>query len=103
MRESTRFVQGIRRTTAELGIALIVDEVQTGGGRTGTWFAFEQHGIVPDVIVASKAMGGAGMPLAIILHKSELDTFAPPVPIPVPSAAIGSLSPRDRSRSGDRA
>jgi diaminobutyrate-2-oxoglutarate transaminase len=73
----TEFVQGIRRVTAELGIPLIVDEVQTGGGRTGTWFAFEQHGIVPDVIVASKAIGGAGMPLAILLHKDELDAFAP--------------------------
>jgi diaminobutyrate-2-oxoglutarate transaminase len=73
----TEFVQGIRRVTAELGIPLIVDEVQTGGGRTGTWFAFERHGIVPDVIVASKAIGGAGMPLAIIMHKDELDAFAP--------------------------
>jgi diaminobutyrate-2-oxoglutarate transaminase len=73
----TEFVQGIRRLTAELGIPLIVDEVQSGGGRTGAWFAFERHGIVPDVIVASKAIGGAGMPLAIILHKEELDAFAP--------------------------
>lgn len=71
------FVRGVRRVTKELGIPLIVDEVQTGGGRTGTWFAFERHGIVPDVIVASKAIGGAGMPLAIILHRSELDVFAP--------------------------
>jgi diaminobutyrate-2-oxoglutarate transaminase len=73
----TEFVQGIRRVTTELGIPLIVDEVQTGGGRTGTWFAFEQHGIVPDVIVASKSIGGAGMPIAIILHKDELDAFNP--------------------------
>ena len=40
----------------ELDIPLIVDEVQTGCGRTGTWFAFEQYGIEPDVIVASKAL-----------------------------------------------
>jgi diaminobutyrate-2-oxoglutarate transaminase len=71
------FVQGVRRLTTELGIPLIVDEVQSGGGRTGTWFAFEQHGIEPDVIVASKAIGGAGMPLAIILHRRELDVFDP--------------------------
>ncbi len=71
------FVQGLRRVTRELGIPLIVDEVQTGGGRTGTWFAFEQHGIEPDAIVASKAIGGMGMPIAIVLHDESLDAFAP--------------------------
>jgi diaminobutyrate-2-oxoglutarate transaminase len=71
------FVQGLRRVTRELEIPLIVDEVQTGGGRTGTWFAFEQHDIEPDVIVASKAIGGMGMPVAIVLHNARLDAFAP--------------------------
>ncbi len=73
----TDFVQGLRRVTRELEIPLIVDEVQTGGGRTGTWFAFEQHGIEPDVIVASKAIGGMGMPIAIVLHHERLDAFKP--------------------------
>ncbi len=73
----TDFMQGLRRVTRELDIPLIVDEVQTGGGRTGTWFAFEQHGIIPDVIVASKAIGGMGMPIAIVLHHERLDAFAP--------------------------
>ena len=67
----------LRRVTRELDIPLIVDEVQSGGGRTGTWFAFEQHGIVPDVIVASKAIGAMGMPIAIVLHHERLDAFAP--------------------------
>jgi diaminobutyrate-2-oxoglutarate transaminase len=74
---SSDFVQGLRRVTRALEIPLIVDEVQTGGGRTGTWFAFEQHGIEPDVIVASKAIGGMGMPIAIVLHDERLDAFAP--------------------------
>jgi diaminobutyrate-2-oxoglutarate transaminase len=74
---STDFVQGLRRVTRELEIPLIVDEVQTGGGRTGTWFAFEQHGIEPDAIIASKAIGGMGMPIAIVLHDERLDAFAP--------------------------
>ncbi|HEX5851857.1 MAG TPA: aminotransferase class III-fold pyridoxal phosphate-dependent enzyme, partial [Solirubrobacteraceae bacterium] len=69
---SSDFVQGLRRVTRELGIPLIVDEVQTGGGRTGTWFAFEQHGIEPDAIVASKAIGGMGMPVAIVMHHESL-------------------------------
>jgi len=73
----TDFVQGLRRLTRELEIPLIADEVQTGGGRTGSWFAFEQHGIEPDVIVASKAIGGMGMPVAIVIHDQRLDVFAP--------------------------
>lgn len=74
---SSDFVQGLRRVTRELEIPLIVDEVQTGGGRTGTWFAFEQHGIEPDAIIASKAIGGMGMPIAIVLHDGRFDAFAP--------------------------
>jgi diaminobutyrate-2-oxoglutarate transaminase len=73
----TDFVQGLRRLTRELEIPLIVDEVQTGCGRTGTWFAFEQHGIEPDVIVASKAIGGVGMPIAVILYHERLDVWEP--------------------------
>ena len=73
----TDFVQGVRRVTRELDIPLIVDEVQCGCGRTGTWFAFEQHGIVPDVIVASKALGGIGMPIALILYDKRLDVWKP--------------------------
>jgi diaminobutyrate-2-oxoglutarate transaminase len=73
----TDFLVGVRRTTEELGIPLIVDEIQCGCGRTGTWFAFEQHGIRPDVIVASKALGGLGMPVAIVLYDAKLDAWAP--------------------------
>jgi len=72
---STDFIRGIREVTRELDIPLIVDEVQSGCGRTGTWFAFEQHGIVPDVIVASKAAGGLGMPVALILYDERLDKW----------------------------
>ncbi|GJF03981.1 Pls/PosA family non-ribosomal peptide synthetase [Pseudonocardia sp. D17] len=71
------FVQRVRRLTRELGIPLIVDEVQTGCGRTGTWFAFEQYDIEPDVVVASKALSGMGMPVAIIMYDAALDTWAP--------------------------
>jgi diaminobutyrate-2-oxoglutarate transaminase len=71
------FAQRIRALTRELDIPLVVDEVQTGCGRTGTWFAFEQYGIEPDVIVASKALSGIGLPVAIILYDERLDTWAP--------------------------
>jgi diaminobutyrate-2-oxoglutarate transaminase len=71
------FAQRVRRITKELGIPLIVDEVQTGCGRTGTWFAFEQYGIEPDIIVASKALSGIGLPVALLIYDRALDTWAP--------------------------
>ncbi len=71
------FIRGVRELTRELGIPLIVDEIQTGCGRTGTWYAFEQYGIEPDVIIASKGLGGIGMPIAVIFYDRELDTWAP--------------------------
>jgi len=71
------FVQGVRQLTRELEIPLIVDEIQTGCGRTGTWFAFEQFDIEPDVILVSKGLGGIGMPVAIVLYNRDLDTWGP--------------------------
>jgi diaminobutyrate-2-oxoglutarate transaminase len=71
------FVRRLRRLTRELDVPLVVDEVQTGCGRTGTWFAFEQYGIEPDVVVASKALSGIGQPVAIILYDKRLDVWAP--------------------------
>lgn len=71
------FVRRVRALTRELDIPLVVDEVQTGGGRTGTWFAFEQYGIEPDVIVASKALSGIGAPVALLLYDGRLDVWAP--------------------------
>jgi diaminobutyrate-2-oxoglutarate transaminase len=73
----TVFVEGVRRVTRELGVPLIVDEVQCGFGRTGAWWAFERHGIEPDVILASKAIGGIGLPTAIVMYDQALDVWAP--------------------------
>ncbi len=71
------FVVRVRELTRELDIPLVVDEVQTGCGRTGTWYAFEQYGIEPDVIVASKALSGIGLPAAVILYDERLDAWGP--------------------------
>ncbi len=68
------FLQTIRRVTKELSIPLVVDEIQCGIGRTGKFFAFEHSGIVPDVILASKAVGGS-QPLAIVIYNKELDKW----------------------------
>lgn len=70
------FVRRLREITAALEIPLIVDEVQTGCGRTGTWCAFEQFDIEPDVIVLSKAIGG-GHPVSVILYHERLDCWKP--------------------------
>ncbi len=71
------FVKRVRSLTRELDIPLVVDEVQSGCGRTGTWFAFEQYGIEPDVIVASKALSGIGMPVALLIYDQRLDAWSP--------------------------
>jgi diaminobutyrate-2-oxoglutarate transaminase len=70
------WLRDIRRITRAQDIPLIVDEVQTGWGRTGTLYAFEQAGIEPDVLVLSKAIGGS-LPLAVVVYREELDTWKP--------------------------
>ncbi|ASG24398.1 diaminobutyrate--2-oxoglutarate transaminase [Nitrospirillum viridazoti] len=71
-----RWLQGLRRLTREHGVALVVDEVQTGLGRTGRLYAFEHAGIEPDVLVLSKAIGG-GLPLSVVVYNQDLDRWAP--------------------------
>lgn len=71
------FVARVREVTSAHDVLLIIDEVQTGCGRTGTWFAFEQYGIEPDIVVASKGLSGIGLPVAILLYDRRLDTWPP--------------------------
>ena len=70
------FLQAVRRITKELDIPMICDEIQCGIGRTGKVFAFEHAGIVPDVILISKAIGG-GQPLSLIVYDKALDLWGP--------------------------
>jgi diaminobutyrate-2-oxoglutarate transaminase len=58
-------------------ILLIIDDVQAGNGRTGTYFSFEPAGIKPDVVCLSKSIGGIGLPMAITLIKPEYDQWGP--------------------------
>ena len=73
---TTEFLQGIERLAHERGAFLIVDEIQTGFGRTGRWFASSWHGLNPDIIVLGKALGG-GLPLGAAVWRRELGGFEP--------------------------
>ena len=61
----------------EHDVPLICDEIQSGLGRTGRWFAFEHEAIVPDVVVLSKSIGGLGLPIAVIVYHERLDRWQP--------------------------
>lgn len=61
----------------EFDIVLVVDDIQVGNGRAGSFFSFEEAGIVPDLVILSKSIGGIGLPLALVLMKPELDVWKP--------------------------
>ncbi len=58
-------------------VLLIVDDIQSGCGRTGTFFSFEHVGIKPDIVTMSKSLSGYGLPMAVVLIKPELDQWKP--------------------------
>jgi len=71
------FLQGIRKLCDEQGILLIMDEVQTGLGRTGRWFGFQHAGITPDIVTTAKALGN-GVPIGAVWATQEVaDAFKP--------------------------
>ena len=71
------FMQRLRTLCDLHGILLIADEIQTGAGRTGTWFAVEQSGVAPDMITMAKSMAG-GFPLSAVVGRAEvMDAPAP--------------------------
>ncbi|MDD5116102.1 MAG: aspartate aminotransferase family protein [Candidatus Omnitrophica bacterium] len=65
------FVLQLRKICDERGMLLIIDEVQTGIGRTGKMFCYEHYGITPDIMTLAKALGG-GMPIGAIIAKREI-------------------------------
>ena len=71
------FVLGLKEVCEEKGLLLIVDEVQTGLGRTGKLFAYQHYGIIPDIMTLAKALGG-GLPIGAMVVKKEIaDTLQP--------------------------
>lgn len=59
------------------GIMLIVDDIQAGCGRSGSFFSFEESGITPDLVVLSKSISGSGLPMSLLLIKPEYDIWQP--------------------------
>jgi len=73
---SHSYLQELRELADDHGILLVFDEVQTGMGRTGTLFAYEQYGVQPDIMTLGKGLGG-GMPLGAMAIKKEIACFEP--------------------------
>lgn len=75
MTPSIAWMKALRQRCTEMGALLVLDEIQTGFGRTGTMFAFEQFDVIPDILLLGKALGG-GMPLgAFVASKQMMDSF----------------------------
>lgn len=73
---SATWLKQLSELCQEFDILLIIDDIQMGNGRTGTFFSFEEAGIKPDMITVSKSIGG-GLPMALLLMRPELDQWKP--------------------------
>ena len=71
------WLRGLEKLCRKHDILLIVDDIQAGCGRTGTFFSFEASGIKPDIITMSKSLSGYGLPFAIVLLRPDLDVWEP--------------------------
>ncbi len=71
------WLREVRALCDKHDMLLIVDDIQVGCARTGPFFSFERAGIVPDIVILSKSIGGYGLPFALTLFRPELDIWAP--------------------------
>ena len=69
------FLPGLAEIADKNDVPLIVDEIQTGFGRTGQWFATDWYNVTPDVMPMAKAIGGIGLPLSATMYHEDLDTW----------------------------
>ncbi|RMC34307.1 diaminobutyrate--2-oxoglutarate transaminase [Paracoccus alkanivorans] len=74
---SSEFVRKIAAVARKHGALLIVDDIQAGCGRTGTFFSFEEMGVTPDIVTMAKSISGFGLPLALVLVRPEHDVLGP--------------------------
>jgi len=73
----TDWLRGLEALCREFEILLVVDDIQVGCGRTGTFFSFERAGIHPDIVILSKSISGYGLPMSVVLMRPELDQWQP--------------------------
>lgn len=71
------WLRGLEKLCRKHDILLIVDDIQAGCGRTGTFFSFEPSGIKPDIVTLSKSLSGYGLPFAVVLLRPDLDVWEP--------------------------
>ena len=74
---SMEWLQNLEKVCRKHDVLLIVDDIQAGCGRTGTFFSFEPAGIKPDIVTLSKSLSGFGLPFAVTLIDRKLDTWKP--------------------------
>lgn len=74
---SAEWLKKVEKIARKHGALFIVDDIQAGCGRTGTFFSFEGMGIKPDIITMAKSLSGMGLPMALVLVKPELDQWKP--------------------------
>jgi len=74
---SVTWLQELQAICRRHEILLIVDDIQAGCGRTGTFFSFEPAGLVPDIVTLSKSLSGMGLPFAVTLIRRDLDIWSP--------------------------
>jgi diaminobutyrate-2-oxoglutarate transaminase len=72
-----QWLRRLRAVADRHGVLLVADETRTGGGRTGTFFCFEQSGVRPDVVTTSTSVGGYGLSLSMVLLRRDLDARSP--------------------------
>jgi diaminobutyrate-2-oxoglutarate transaminase len=71
------WLRGLADVARKHGALLIVDEIQTGCGRTGPFFSFERAGLHPDIVCLAKSIGGLGLPMALVLMRPQYDVWEP--------------------------
>ena len=74
---TVRWLKDLEKLCRQYDMLLIVDDIQVGCGRTGSFFSFESAGISPDIITLSKSLSGFGLPMSLVLFKPELDIWKP--------------------------
>lgn len=74
---SPEWLQGLQDVCRKHDILMILDDIQAGCGRTGTFFSFEEAGLKPDIVTMSKSLSGYGLPFAVVMFRPELDQWKP--------------------------